>query len=75
MITLPRVIPATSGGFGSHRKRCSPHQAVAVITITVLLIILVDGVAADPLADRYARALARSAGGHPGAEVARHTGT
>ena len=65
MTTLPRVIPATSGGFGSHRKRCSPHQAVAVITITVLLIILVDGVAADPLADRYARALAGRQAGIP----------
>jgi hypothetical protein len=65
MITLPRVIPAASGGFGSHRKRCWPHQAVAVITITVLLIILLDGVAADPLADRYARALAGRQAGIP----------
>jgi hypothetical protein len=61
IVTLPRVIPVAS-------------HAVAVTTITVLLVILAHGVTADPLASLYARALARSAGGYPGTEVARHTG-
>jgi sodium/hydrogen antiporter len=42
--------------------------AVAVITVTVLLSVLVHGVTADPLATRYARLLTRQADRHIGAE-------
>lgn len=38
----------------------SAGQAVGVITITVLLSVIIHGATADPLATRYARALARS---------------
>jgi NhaP-type Na+/H+ or K+/H+ antiporter len=41
-------------------------HAVAVITITVLLSVIAHGATADPLASRYARALVRPTGGHPG---------
>ena len=44
-------------------------HAVAVITITVMLSVVVHGATADPLAIRYARLLARQADGHAVAEV------
>ena len=44
-------------------------HAVAVITITVLLSVVVHGATADPLATRYARLLARQADGRAGAEM------
>ena len=44
-------------------------HAVAVITITVLLSVIVHGATAEPLATRYARLLARSADGRAGAEL------
>ena len=47
---------------GSH----TAGHAVAVITVTVLLSIVVHGATADPLAIRYARLLARKADGRPG---------
>jgi sodium/hydrogen antiporter len=43
-------------------------RAVSVITITVLLSVVVHGATADPLATRYARRLARTAGGRAGAD-------
>jgi len=49
-------------------SRTAGH-AVAVITITVLLSVIVHGATADPLATRYARLLARSANELAGAEV------
>jgi NhaP-type Na+/H+ or K+/H+ antiporter len=50
---------------GSH----TAGQAVAVITITVLLSVIAHGATADPLATRYARLLAGSANTLAGAEV------
>ena len=50
---------------GSH----TAGQAVAVITITVLLSVLAHGATADPLATRYARLLARPANALADAEV------
>jgi sodium/hydrogen antiporter len=50
---------------GSH----TAGQAVAVITITVLISVVAHGATADPLATRYARQLARSPNGPAGAEV------
>jgi NhaP-type Na+/H+ or K+/H+ antiporter len=50
---------------GSH----TAGHAVAVITITVLLSVIVHGATADPLATRYARRLARNANALAGAEV------
>jgi NhaP-type Na+/H+ or K+/H+ antiporter len=47
---------------GSH----TAGNAVAVITITVLLSVVAHGATADPLATRYARVLARKADGRPG---------
>jgi sodium/hydrogen antiporter len=44
-------------------------HAVAVITITVLLSVVVHGATADPLATRYAQHLGRQAGQHAGAEM------
>jgi NhaP-type Na+/H+ or K+/H+ antiporter len=45
------------------------HHAVAVITITVLLSVIVHGATADPLAARYAKLAARPAGGPGDAEM------
>jgi NhaP-type Na+/H+ or K+/H+ antiporter len=47
-------------------SRTAGH-AVAFISITVMLSVLVHGATADPLAARYAKRAARPAGGHPGA--------
>jgi sodium/hydrogen antiporter len=44
-------------------------HAVAVMTITVLLSVVVHGATADPLAARYARLLARRVDGRAGAEM------
>jgi sodium/hydrogen antiporter len=44
-------------------------HAVAVITITVLLSVVVHGATADPLATRYARRLHRARGGDAAAEI------
>jgi len=44
-------------------------HAVAVITITVLLSVVVHGATADPLATRYAQHVGRQAGQHAGAEM------
>jgi sodium/hydrogen antiporter len=45
------------------------HNAVAVITITVMLSVVVHGATADPLATRYARLLARHADVRAAVEV------
>src|SRR5207249_6026920 len=45
------------------------HTAVAVITITVMISVVVHGATADPLAARYARLLARHADGRAAVEV------
>jgi sodium/hydrogen antiporter len=45
------------------------RQAVAVITITVLISVVAHGATADPLATRYARLLARQADKHASADV------
>src|SRR5262249_29413506 len=45
------------------------HNAVAVITITVMISVVAHGATADPLAARYARLLARQADGHAAAEM------
>jgi NhaP-type Na+/H+ or K+/H+ antiporter len=45
------------------------HHAVAVITITVLLSVIVHGATADPLAARYAKLAARPADGPGDAEM------
>ncbi len=45
------------------------RQAVAVITITVLISVVAHGATADPLATRYARLLARQADEHASADV------
>ena len=44
-------------------------HAVAVITITVLLSVVLHGVTAEPLAARYARLLARRTADHAGAQM------
>jgi NhaP-type Na+/H+ or K+/H+ antiporter len=44
-------------------------RAVAVITITVLLSVVLHGVTAEPLAARYARLLARRTADHAGAQM------
>ena len=44
-------------------------HAVAVITITVLLSVVLHGVTAEPLAARYARLLARRTAGRAGAQM------
>ena len=44
-------------------------HAAAVITITVVLSVVAHGATADPLANWYARHLARQAGGGAGAEI------
>jgi sodium/hydrogen antiporter len=44
-------------------------RAVAVITITVLLSVVLHGVTAEPLAARYARSLARRAAGQADAQL------
>jgi sodium/hydrogen antiporter len=44
-------------------------HAVAVITITVLLSVVLHGVTAEPLAARYARSLARRAAGQADAQI------
>ena len=49
---------------GSH----AAGPAVAVITVTVLLSVVVHGVTADPLATRYARLLTRKADRQVGVE-------
>jgi NhaP-type Na+/H+ or K+/H+ antiporter len=45
------------------------HNAVAVITITVMLSVVTHGATANPLADRYARLLAQQTGQPTGAAV------
>jgi sodium/hydrogen antiporter len=45
------------------------HSAVAAITITVMISVVAHGATADPLAARYARLLARQAGGRADAEM------
>jgi NhaP-type Na+/H+ or K+/H+ antiporter len=45
------------------------HNAVAVITITVMISVVAHGATADPLATRYARLLARHADGRAAVEV------
>ena len=49
--------------------RPAAGHAVAVITITVVLSVVVHGATADPLATRYARLLARSADGRAGDDM------
>jgi NhaP-type Na+/H+ or K+/H+ antiporter len=44
-------------------------HAIAVITITVLLSVVVHGATADPLAIRFAQHLGRQASQHAGAEM------
>jgi NhaP-type Na+/H+ or K+/H+ antiporter len=45
------------------------ERAVAVIAITVLLSVVAHGATAEPLAAWYAKRLARSAAGGPGAPM------
>ena len=52
-------------GLGSR----TAHNAVAVITITVMLSVVVHGATADPMATRYARLLARHADVRAAVEV------